>query len=1513
MKKNIILLFSTLFILNFVKIQSQPWIEILKNNPNPKFQDIEKSFNDYWSTRDYKEKGCGWKPFKRNLEFWRKRVLPDGSFPDPNFQFNEYQKFLKQNNKDNITQGATSWTNVGPNTSGGGYAGIGRICCVRVHPNSVTVWAGTPAGGLWKTTDGGGNWLPATDNISIIQSSGVSDIAFNAQNYNTMYIATGDADGGNTQSIGVYKSTDAGVTWNPTGLSFSITSYITIARLLVHPTNPTILIAGTSNGIYRSTDSGVNWTKLNGFAIKDMEWRPNNPSIVYACGGTKFYKSTDEGATWNEITNGVPTNAQRLAIAVTAANSNFVYMVASNGSSGFLGFFKSTDAGSTFVSQSTAPNILGYEVDGSKTGGQGWYDLCIAANPNSANDVFVGGVNNWRTTDGGLNWTINTFWYQYGSLPTVHADKHDLFFSGSTLYCGNDGGIYSTADLGNTWTFISSGLPNTQFYKIGVSTITPATIIGGAQDNGTKFNKNNTWYDCIGGDGMDCLVDFSNSSIMYGSLYYGDISKTTNSGNTFKKINDANNNGNYDDITESGAWVTPFVLDPQVNTTIYVGMKNIWKSTNGGGNFSKLTTLSTTSNIDMIRIAPSNSNYIFYHNNNVLNYTTDGGANFFTITKPDNIGISDLTIDPTDANKLYLSSGGYNAGKKIYYSTNLGASWVNISGNFPNVIVNCILLTNDGSVNRLYCGTDVGVFYCDNNDANWISFNSGLPYVKVADLELQKHSSKIFAGTYGRGVWEINLPNMVAAPLLLSPLNNTKNLNPTNIELTWTSIPGATSYDLMLANNPDFSSTISMINTTSLSKTFTDLTYYKNYYWKVRANINLVVGSWSGSFTFKTMLSNPTLNIPDNSTMNLALNGTFNWNDVPGATSYDLRYSKMPDLSNSLSYTTSTNSLTYSNFDNTTDYFWTVKAKNIAGDTSDWAGIYKFTTLLSIPNQLSPSNGTISLDTNKVYFNWSAVPKTSTYSIQIASDTNFNDVVINNNTLTSNTFQFDGLKIFTKYYWKIRGINNITNSLWSNIYSFRTKMEGLKLISPETNSIAIDKNSATFYWTKRPSSLLYNIQIATSNSFKTTAIVKDIKNLNDSITNINNLQYNTKYFWRVRGINGNDSTNWTSINDFITMLKEPILLEPTNKLIDVVKNSKFKWTKPDSSNFYSIQVSNSNDFANIISTSTFTDTLGTISNLSSNQTYYWRAKAFNLKSTNYSDWSSVFEFTTLKDITKPTLISPLTSITKVPIGKITLTWQKFVAATSYIIELSKDANFTNSLINTEQTETSFDYNIIDNFTIYYWRVKAKTGNSSSEWSDVWNFKSAVGSTLLNSPLNNVFNQDTNGVLKININNGAKEYYVQLSEKNDFSQISNTFQSNLISFPYSKLKPETKYYWRAKAFFDNDTSAWSETWNFTTKPINSNVELDESELNQFTINPNPANDNCDIFISVPNSSEINLTLINSAGVEIKDLLKNYNIINEYKLNLNTNQISSGNYFLKLSIGNKQKVLKLEVIR
>jgi len=495
------------------------------------FPEIQKQFNDYWAPYNVtdgfyfengvKKKAAGWKIFRRWEWYWENRVnIKTGEFPKTNSVI-EYEKYLNSQNKLTKSNYDESWVNLGTSSSAGGYAGIGRINCIAFHPaDANTFWVGSPSGGLWETTDGGTSWTILNNNETVI---GVSDIAIPSDfaTSNTIYIATGDRDGGSMWSLGggqnadnnsagVYKSTDGGTSWSATGLNFANSAGILVTSLLINPENSTILYASVLDfnilveGIYKSTDSGDSWTRIDPYSpyffVADMVFKPGDPDTIYASSfgysDGYIFRSTDGGTTWPIVAT--ITGGYRVELAVTPNNSAVVYALMSNLSDGLLGVYKSTNSGASFsqVNTNTNQNMLGYycNVIG-ETGGQGSYDLCIAASPSDADIVYIGGVNTWKSTDGGVSWTNNNMWTQYtpyntcGS-PEVHADKHVLAFqNGTTLFEGNDGGIYKTTNGGTDWTDLTNGMVISQIYRIGVSQTSVNTVFVQVVDRPAFYEK----------------------------------------------------------------------------------------------------------------------------------------------------------------------------------------------------------------------------------------------------------------------------------------------------------------------------------------------------------------------------------------------------------------------------------------------------------------------------------------------------------------------------------------------------------------------------------------------------------------------------------------------------------------------------------------------------------------------------------------------------------------------------------------------------------------------------------------------------------------------------------------------------------------------------------------------------------------------------------------------------------------------------------------------------------------
>ena len=747
MKKTALCLSIALFLSNAILSYSQSWVDLF-NNRNANFYDIQKAFNKYWAGKTH-QRGQGWMVFKRWEYDMEPRVYPTGKLPDPAITYKEIHKY-RQDHGDRVNDLA-DWTPMGPYSwlSISYNPGIGRINCITQFEKSPgTMFAGSPSGGMWRSSTAGQTWESATDNLEVL---GITSIQINQSNTNIMYIATGDGDGGDCYSIGVLKTTNGGMNWNTTGLSYQVTDGQRIYALVMSPADPNILLAGTNSGIYRTTDGAATWTQINTLRVRAIEYHPINSSIIYAT-GSQFFYSTDAGVSFNAGSTGLPTSGvYRYAIGVSPAGPNYVYLLACNNTDyGFYGFYKSTDAGMSFVNTITTPNILGYEPDGSSSGGQGFYDLALAVSPLNVNEVYTGGVNIWKSTDGGASFVCNAYWVWppdiYGY---VHADIHTLKFIGKTLYTGTDGGLFKTTNFGVNWIDITEGMSTTQFYRFGGTPQNPDFLVGGTQDNGSN-RYDGVWTHILGADGMEAAVNPTNQNTIYCSIYSGNISRSYNEGVDLTPIRN--------NITGSGGWVTPFVLDPVTPTTIYAGYQDIWKSTNEGDFWKQLSTFNGGTFV-CIAVAKSNKNYIYANTiDKVYMSSNDGGSwNDITTGLP-NDAYTYLDVSSTDPAKVWVTLSGYTAGQKVYQSTDAGMSWTNFSGTLPNIPANCITYLDP---NRLFVGTDAGVFYRDNTMSDWAAFMTNLPNVRVNELELNLPANKIRAATYGRGIWESPIPDMV--------------------------------------------------------------------------------------------------------------------------------------------------------------------------------------------------------------------------------------------------------------------------------------------------------------------------------------------------------------------------------------------------------------------------------------------------------------------------------------------------------------------------------------------------------------------------------------------------------------------------------------------------------------------------------------------------------------------------------------------------------------------------------
>ncbi|HRD39419.1 MAG TPA: hypothetical protein PLC65_12365, partial [Bacteroidia bacterium] len=335
--------------------------------------------------------------------------------------------------------------------------------------------------------------------------------------------ATGDGDAGDTYAIGVLKSTDGGTTWGATGLNWTVNQQRVIRRLIIHPTSTQTLLVASSVGIWRTTNGGTTWTQITTASTYDLEFKPTDPNTVYATTASGFYLSTNGGTSFTLISSGIPTTgANRMTVAVTPNDPNYVYVLRSlNTTSGYGGLYRSTNSGTTFTVMSTTPDILANSCAGTAGNGQGWYDLALAVSPLNKDEVVVGGINHWRSTNGGTSWTNIGCWNSTAANPPyVHADVHELEYTpAGVLYSANDGGIYRYT--GTAWTDKSNPRNIAQQYRIGLSALTANYFITGHQDNGTNLFNGTTYAARYCGDGMDCFIDRTNNNNLFGATPQG--------------------------------------------------------------------------------------------------------------------------------------------------------------------------------------------------------------------------------------------------------------------------------------------------------------------------------------------------------------------------------------------------------------------------------------------------------------------------------------------------------------------------------------------------------------------------------------------------------------------------------------------------------------------------------------------------------------------------------------------------------------------------------------------------------------------------------------------------------------------------------------------------------------------------------------------------------------------------------------------------------------------------------
>ena len=692
------------------------------------------------------------------------------------------------------------WRNIGPNRGGR------SLTCAGSVKRPLEYYFGAVGGGLWKTVDGGTVWKPVTDGH--LGSSSVGAVAVSESNPDVVYVGMGETElrGNIMQGDGLYKSTDAGKTWQHMGLADTHA----IARIRIDPTNPDVVYVAAlghpygpneQRGVFRSTDGGKTWKKVlyrddHSGAI-DLAVDPHNPKVIFASTwdvyrtpwllndggpGSGFFKSTDGGDHWTEITRnkGLPQGILgKICISISGADSNRVYAMveATDG-----GLFRSDDGGASWTLVSQDRRALQ----------RAFYFSRIIADPKEKDTLYVANVAFLKSTDGGKNFKV---------LRPPHSDNHDLWIdptNNQRMINSNDGGGNVSVDGGTTWT--AQEFPTAQLYHISVTKDVPYQVCGAQQDNTTVCVQSTVpgprmmssgmfapYYAVGGGESGYVTPDPQNPNVFYAGSQGALITRFDRSSGAIRDIQVYPlffSGMPASALKERWQWTFPIVFSPVDPNILYTSSQHLWKTTNQGQSWQAISPDLTRADPKTLgdsggpitkdqngpeiygtifTIAPSlqDANTIWTGSDDGMAYITrDGGKSWTNITPnglPEFSRISMIDAGPHEPGTAYLAAKRYQLDDRkpyIYRTHDFGKTWTKIVDGIPESDYVHVAREDPKRAGLLYAGTEHGIYISFDDGSHWQSLRLNLPDTQVSDLLVLDND--LLIATHGRSFWALD-------------------------------------------------------------------------------------------------------------------------------------------------------------------------------------------------------------------------------------------------------------------------------------------------------------------------------------------------------------------------------------------------------------------------------------------------------------------------------------------------------------------------------------------------------------------------------------------------------------------------------------------------------------------------------------------------------------------------------------------------------------------------------------
>jgi len=672
----------------------------------------------------------------------------------------------------------------------------GRISCLdAVNKNPNILWVGAAGGGVWKSINQGTTFKDVFDE----HSQSIGTIAIDQNHPDTVWVGTGEVWTRNSVSIGtgIYRTTNGGEKWEFLGLPNSER----IGRILINPSNPDIVFVAVlgalwgdseDRGIYKTTDGGKSWTKLLYINLStgcaDMAMDPENPSIIYASmwdfrrqaytfrsggPGSGLYKSTDGGTTWNKIQKGLPAGTLgRIAVAISPVTPHYLYALVESKKSAL---YRSTDQGSSWEKMSEQTMM----------GDRPFYYSLLVPDPKEAERIYKPGTSLWVSSNGGKI-------FQSPSVEggNYHSDTHALWVSPADnrlIYMGTDGGVYISADKGNTWRFVQS-LPVSQFYHVSTDNNSPYNVYGGLQDNGSWMGpskkpggiRNSDWKNIGYGDGFYTYGDISDPDITYSQYQGGRINRTNQRTGESKYLKPFPEAGT-DELRFN--WNTPTVFGKK-SGWLYVGSQYLFRSKDKGDSFERISPDLTTN--DPLRQTQEKSGGLTIDNSTAENnttifticespideniiwagtddgniqLTTDGGMSWAKLNSnipglPALAVISHIDADNFNKKAAWVAVDAHQNGDMnpyAYFTDDLGKTWTSLGTS--DIKGYCHVIKQDPvNSDLIFLGTERGLYTSLDHGKIWVRFKNKVPETGIYDIAFQTKQNDLVLATHGRGI-----------------------------------------------------------------------------------------------------------------------------------------------------------------------------------------------------------------------------------------------------------------------------------------------------------------------------------------------------------------------------------------------------------------------------------------------------------------------------------------------------------------------------------------------------------------------------------------------------------------------------------------------------------------------------------------------------------------------------------------------------------------------------------------